>query len=132
MLKRILLLFLCVPAMGAPLQSGQAPQAQPQTPPPRVITGFIAPPEANVRIAPDIRTFVVMAALNMAGFDFETSEQALSPARVEIRKDLANLDPQVKAKLAAFYTSHKLKGQDETADAARYAALSMMMTEPPA
>jgi len=118
--------------MGAPLQVSQAPQAQPQTPPARVITGFIAPPEANVRIAPDVRTFVVMAALNMAGFDFETGAQALSPARAQIRKDLANLDPQVKAKLAAFYTSHKLKGQDETADAARYAALSVMMTEPPA
>lgn len=117
--------------MGAPLQVGQAPQTQPQATPPRVINGFIAPPEANVRIAPDIRTFVVMAALNMAGFDFETGGQALSPARVEIRKDLANLDPQVKAKLAAFYTSHKLKGQDETGDAARYAALSVLMTEPP-
>jgi len=37
----------------------------------------------------------------------------------------------VKAKLAAFYGAHKRQGLDETADAARYEALSMMMTEPP-
>src|SRR5215813_12522652 len=131
MLKRILLLFLCVLAMGAPLQVGQSPHAQPQTPPARVITGFIAPPEANVRISPDVRTFVVMAALNIAGFDYESGGQALSPARVELRKDLAKLDPQIKEKLASFYQAHRRPGVDETSDAARYAALSLLMTEPP-
>src|SRR6185369_7831973 len=102
----------------APARSAQAP-------------GFITPSEANVRIEADSRTFVVMAALNMAGFDYETGGQPLSPARTELRKDLAGLDPQVKAKLAAFYGAHKRQGLDETADAARYEALSMMMTEPP-
>ena len=72
-----------------------------------------------------------MAALNMAGFDYETGGQPLSPARAELRKDFARLDPQVKEKLAAFYGAHKRQGLDETSDAARYEALSMMMTEPP-
>jgi tetratricopeptide (TPR) repeat protein len=99
--------------------------------PSRQAGGFIAPPEANVRIAPDVRTFVVMAALNMAGFDYETGGQPLSPARVELRKDLARLDPKVKEKLAAFYQAHRRQGVDESGDAARYAALSVMMTEPP-
>jgi tetratricopeptide (TPR) repeat protein len=93
--------------------------------------GFITPSEANVRIAPDVRTFVVMAALNVAGFDYETGGQPLSPARVELRKDLAGLDPKVKERLAAFYQAHRRQGVDETGDAARYAALSVMMTEPP-
>src|SRR5713226_1178297 len=95
-------------------------------------TGFITPAEVNVRIEPDARTFVVMAALNMAGFDYETGGRPLSPARVELRKDLAKLDPQVKEKLSAFYKAHRRQGLDETADAARYAALSLMMTPPPA
>ena len=126
MLRLILLLSLCVPVVAVPLKQ----QAQPVQPS-RTSAGFIVPSEANVRIAPDVRTFVVMAALNMAGFDYETGGQPLSPARAELRKDLARLDPQVKAKLAAYYQRHRLAGMEETADAARYAALSVMMTEPP-
>lgn len=103
----------------APARSAQAP-------------GFITPSEANVRIDADSRTFVVMAALNMAGFDYETGGQALSPARVELRKDLAKLDPQVREKLAAYYKAHRRPGVEEAADAARYVALSLMMTAPPA
>lgn len=93
--------------------------------------GFITPSEVNVRIEPDVRTFVVMAALNVAGFDYETGGQPLSPARAELRKDLAKLDSQVKEKLSAFYKAHRRQGVDEGADATRYAALSVMMTQPP-
>jgi tetratricopeptide (TPR) repeat protein len=99
---------------------------------PQARAGFITPSEVNVKIDPDVRTFVVMAALNAAGFDYETGAQALSPARAELRKDLAKLDPQVKEKLAAYYKAHRRAGIDEAADAARYAALSLMMTPPPA
>ena len=106
-------------------KSAQQPRSQPRA-------GFITPSEVNVKIDPDVRTFVVMAALNVAGFDYETGGQALSPARAELRKDLAKLDPQVKEKLAAFYKAHRLAGIDEAADAARYAALSLIMTPPPA
>jgi tetratricopeptide (TPR) repeat protein len=111
-----------------------APEAKKSVQPPRsqARAGFITPSDVNVRIDPDIRTFVVMAALNMAGFDYETGGQPLSPARAELRKDLAKLDPQVKEKLAAFYNAHRRAGIDEAADAARYAALSLLMTPPPA
>ncbi|HEY3138845.1 MAG TPA: tetratricopeptide repeat protein [Blastocatellia bacterium] len=101
------------------------PKAQPRA-------GFITPSEANVWIAPDVRTFVVMAAVNAAGFDYETGGQPLSPARAELRKDLSKLDPAVKEKLAAFYKAHRRQNVDEAADAVRYAALSLMMTPPPA
>jgi len=126
----ISLLAVCLLA-SAQAQQAPDPQKSTQAAPRQTGAGFIAPSEANVRIAPDVRTFIVMAALNMAGFDYETGGQPLSPARAELRKDLARLDPQVKAKLAAFYGAHKRQGLDETADAARYEALSMMMTEPP-
>jgi hypothetical protein len=101
------------------------PTAQPRA-------GFITPSEANVWIAPDVRTFVVMAAVNAAGFDYETGGQPLSPARAELRKDLSKLDPAVKEKLEAFYKAHRRQNVDEAADAVRYAALSLMMTPPPA
>jgi len=126
----ISLLAACVIA-GA--QAQQAPQAKKteQSAPAKTVAGFILPSDANVRIAPDVRTFVVMAALNAAGFDFETGGQPLSLARAELRKDLAGLDPTLKEKLASFYRAHRRPGVDETSDAARYAALSVMMTEPP-
>jgi tetratricopeptide (TPR) repeat protein len=126
MLKLILLVSLFAPVAAQPRNQQTQPPRPPQTG-----AGFITPSEANVRIAPDVRTFIVMAALNMAGFDYETGGQPLSPARAELRKDLARLDPQVKEKLAAFYGAHRRQGLDETADAARYEALSVMMTEPP-
>ena len=126
MLKIIALLSLVLSTAGM-LPKEQTQQRKPAPSGP----GFIAPLEANVRISPDVRTFVVMAALNVAGFDYESGGQPLSPARAELRKDLAKLDPQVKDKLASFYQSHRRPGIDETSDAARYAALSMLMTEPP-
>ena len=125
MLKLILLLSFVVQSTGSP------PKEQTQQPKPAAGAGFIVPSEANVRISPDVRTFVVMAALNIAGFDYESGGQPLSPARVELRKDLAKLDPAVKEKLASFYQAHRRPGVDETSDAARYAALSLLMTEPP-
>src|SRR6266478_8555604 len=133
MLKAGLISLLGV-CLIASAQAQQAPDAKKsaQAAPAQTRAGFIAPSEANVRIAPDVRTFIVMAALNMAGFDYETGAQPLSPARAELRKDLAKLDPQVKEKLAAYYKAHRRAGVDEAADAARYAALSLMMTPPPA
>src|SRR6185436_13144232 len=96
--------FICLvaAALGVPATAQQTkPETkatvQSQTGPAR--GGFIVPSEVNVRIEPDVRTFVVMAALNLAGFDYETGGQPMSPARSELRRDLAKLDPQVKAKL---------------------------------
>ncbi|HEX8088656.1 MAG TPA: hypothetical protein VF762_07370 [Blastocatellia bacterium] len=131
MLKIVSFIFLSlalvVSAHGRQSQ-GAAPKADA---PPQSPAGFIVPSEANVRIEPDVRAFVVMAAINMAGFDYETAGQPLSPARAEIRKDLAKLDTAVKEKLTAYYKSHRRAGVDEATDAARYAALSLMMTQPP-
>jgi tetratricopeptide (TPR) repeat protein len=94
--------------------------------------GYISPAEVNVQIDADERTLVVMAAINLAGFDYETGGQPLSPARAALRRDLADLDPQLKQKLAAFYKAHRRPDVDEGVDALRYAALSLLMTPPPA
>jgi len=130
---RASLISLLAACLIASAYGQQAPEAKKpdQAAPVRTGAGFIAPPDANVRIAPDVRTFVVMAALNMAGFDYETGGQPLSQARALLRKDLAGLDPKLKERLAAYYQAHRRQGVDETGDAARYSALSVMMTEPP-
>jgi tetratricopeptide (TPR) repeat protein len=132
MLKTVLTIFLSL--MLVVLAQAQQPQKAPAKAPAPVQSpaGFIVPVEANVRIEADVRTFVVMAAINMAGFDYETAGQPLSPVRAEIRKDLAKLDPGVKEKLTVYYKSHRRAGVDEATDAARYAMLSMAMTPPPA
>src|SRR5262245_24205819 len=132
-MHRAVLLFTTVVCLYVVVTAQQSPPARSNAPtqvPER--RGFIVPSDVNVRIDPDVRTMVVMAALNVARFDYETGGQPLSPARVELRKDLTKLDPQVRSKLAAFYQSHRRQGVDEGADAARYAALSMLMTQPPA
>jgi tetratricopeptide (TPR) repeat protein len=133
MQKAVFLLWMCG-CVAVPCVAQQAPAAAKKGVPARSAQapGFITPSEANVRIEADARTFVVMAALNMAGFDYETGGQPLSAARAELRKDLAKLDPQVREKLAAYYKAHRRPGVEEAADAARYVALSLMMTAPPA
>lgn len=94
--------------------------------------GFISPSDVNVFIGSDIRTFVVMAAVNVAGFDYEPGGQPLSPARAKLREDLASrVDAPLKAQLADFYKANRRAGVDEGTDAMRYAALSLMMTAPP-
>ena len=93
--------------------------------------GFIVPSDVNVRIESDVRTLVTMAAINMAGFDTETGGEPLSPVRAELRKDLAKISSALKEKLTTFYRAHRRAGVDEVTDAARYAALSLLMTPPP-
>jgi hypothetical protein len=123
--------IVVTPAIATPLRNDGQPrqqtsgQQQPDRP------RGILPSEFNVRIDSDVRTFVVMAAINAAGFDYETGGQPLTPARAELRRDLAKLDPALKARLAAFYKSHRRQQIDEGTDALRYAALSLLMTEPP-
>jgi hypothetical protein len=126
--------FLFTSLQAQQPQTGKAPQSQPQSPPAqRQFEGrFIVPGDINVRIESDVRMFVVMAAVNIAGFDYEPFGQAMTPARVELRKDLADkVSPAMKEKLAAYYKAHRRAGIDEAVDASRYAALSLLMTPPP-
>ncbi|PYP84592.1 MAG: hypothetical protein DMF61_19540 [Blastocatellia bacterium AA13] len=126
----LLLLSLCLGAFARQSKSEQKP-APKQAAPQRSSRGFISPSEVNVHIESDVRTFVAMAAVNMAGFDYESAGQPLSPARAELRKDLSSLDPKLREELRTFYNSHRRAGIDEASDALRYAALSLLMTPPP-
>src|SRR6185503_8283499 len=84
MIKSALALILSISFVA----SAQTQQAKPETKrpaPPQTSAGFILPADVNVRIEPDPRVLVLMAAINVAGFDYESGGQPLSPARAEIR-----------------------------------------------
>src|SRR5438067_8042188 len=128
MIHSILAFLLCLGLASSALAQetpGAVPSNQQRS------AGFILPADVNVRVESDPRTLVVMAAINVAGFDAETGGQPLSPLRAELRKDLTKIDPQLRAKLAAFYQAHRRAGVDEMTDATRYAALRLLMTPPP-
>jgi tetratricopeptide (TPR) repeat protein len=128
MIHSMLAFLLCLGLASSALAQ-EKPGALPSNQ--RRSAGFILPADVNVRVESDPRTLVVMAAINVAGFDAETGGQPLSPLRAELRKDLTKIDPQLRAKLAAFYKAHRRAGVDEMTDATRYAALSLLMTPPP-
>ncbi|MFL6216682.1 MAG: tetratricopeptide repeat protein [Blastocatellia bacterium] len=129
MIRSVLALLLCIAlAPSALTQEKRSATPSPST----QRSGFIIPADVNVRVESDARTLVTMAALNIAGFDAETSGPPLSPLRAELRKDLATINPSLRDKLAAYYKAHRRPGVDEMTDATRYAALSLMMTAPPA
>jgi tetratricopeptide (TPR) repeat protein len=115
------------PASDATGEKQTAPPPKSKQASENTLQGFVSPAEFNVYIEPDMRTLIVMAAINMAGYDSGT----LTGARAEIRKDLANMDPELRGRLAAFYQSKRRAGVDESADVLRYEALSLLMTPPP-
>ena len=125
MIHSILAFLLCLGLASSALaqeKPGALPSNQQRS------AGFILPADVNVRVESDPRTLIVMAAINVAGFDAETGGLPLSPLRAELRKDLVNIDPQLRARLSAFYKAHRRPGVDEMTDATRYAALSLLMT----
>ena len=79
----------------------------------------------GVEIQPDPRLIIMMAALDAAGFDPTPAGQEPSVFRAQVRKDLANLDPELRQQLRAFYERNKLRAPATAADqAARYVSLA--------
>jgi len=74
----------------------------------------------------------MMAALDVAGFDPVSSGRAPSTFRVKLRKDLANLDSDLRARLKNFYERNKLPSPATPADqAARYVSLALALGQTP-
>jgi len=74
--------------------------------------------EYGVDFAPDQRLLVVMAALDVAGFD---PTKTPSVFRAQLRQDQAALDPELRQRMQRFYELHKLPGSHTPAEqAARY------------
>jgi hypothetical protein len=89
--------------------------------------------EYGVDFQADQRLILVMAALDAAGLDPLQPGRAPSSFRAKLRKDLANLDPDLRGRLRAFYERNKLPAPATAADqAARYVSLALALGPAPA
>ncbi|MBL8169124.1 MAG: hypothetical protein JNJ50_13270 [Acidobacteria bacterium] len=87
--------------------------------------------DVNTDITVDKRVIVMMAALNLAGYDYESSNRASSAFRQQVRADLQGAKPELVAKLRNYFQSHR-KGLTDAAAVAPYLSLALSLTEPPA
>src|SRR5436190_7916425 len=88
--------------------------------------------EYGVRLQPDARLIIVMAALEAAGFDPTPPGKEPSAFRMLVRKDLSNLDAGVRERLKAFFLRNQLPAPATPADqAARYVSLAYALGPPP-
>jgi tetratricopeptide (TPR) repeat protein len=116
-----------------PTPTPRSPQTQQPATQPRQQVFDLS--EVGVQIQPDPRLIVVMAALDAAGFDPTPAGEDPSVFRAQVRKDQANLDPDVKRRLAAFFERNKLReGGKElppAQQAARYVSLAYALGSAP-
>ena len=121
------LLILLITALSAGVVSSQTQQTVQQ----RQGAGFEVS-EYGVDFQADPRLIVMMAALDVAGFDPVTGGRAPSTFRLKLRKDLANLDPDLRTRLKNFYERNKLPSPATPADqAARYVSLALALGQAP-
>ncbi|HEX8920200.1 MAG TPA: hypothetical protein VF766_01905, partial [Pyrinomonadaceae bacterium] len=123
----------------ATTQTPTAPQpaqktAQPTTTPRQ--SGFDFS-EYGVTIKPEPRLLIVLAALDAAGFDPTPAGEEQSLFRAQLRRDLANLDPDLRQRLNSFYERNKLQrgtgGREPSSaeQAARYISLAYALGSAP-
>src|ERR1043165_40052 len=88
--------------------------------------------EYGVDFQADPRLITVMAALDTAGFDPVPPGRAPSVFRAKLRKDLANIDPDLRNRLKTFYERNKLPAPATPAHhAARYVSLALALGATP-
>jgi hypothetical protein len=88
--------------------------------------------EYGVSFRTDPRLIIMMAALEAAGFQASTGPSDPSVFRAQVRKDLSDLDPDLRNRLRTFYERNKLPAPATAADqAARYVSLAFALGPPP-
>lgn len=87
--------------------------------------------DVNTIIAVDKRIIVMMAALNVAGYDYELGNRSLSALRQQLREEMKSVNPALVKKLQNHFQTHR-KGLNDAAAVAPYLSLALSMTEPPA
>lgn len=81
--------------------------------------------EYGVRVQPEPRLIIMLAALDAAGFDPTPEGRQPSAFRAQLRRDQMNLDEDLKKRLGNFYKTNKLAGNVTAAEqAARYISLA--------
>lgn len=89
-----------------------------------------------MKIQPDARLIVMMAALDAAGFDPVPEGQRPSAFRAQVRREQADLDADLRARLRRFYEGHRLHQENSTPptaaeQASRYVSLAYALGPPP-
>ena len=121
--KAFFLLILSIFAGAAQAQPKAASSPTPQSAPTPGAPFELA--EYGVRLQPDARLIIVMAALEAAGFDPTPSGKEPSAFRALVRKDQGNLDAGVRERLKAYFERNKLPAPATAADqSARYVSLA--------
>src|SRR5918996_5013008 len=124
-MKQYLLVVLTAILTGG-VVSAQTVQQRPQGAPFQVS-------EYGVDFQADQRLIVVMTALEAAGFDPLPPGREASGFRAKVRRDLANLDPDLRARMKTFYERNRLPAPATQADqAARYVSLALALGPVPA
>ncbi|MGH9341641.1 MAG: tetratricopeptide repeat protein [Acidobacteriota bacterium] len=86
----------------------------------------------NIDLRTDIRVFTVMAALNVAGFDYQVPGQEMSAVRQSLRRDLEaqRLDVLLVSRLKNFFSDH-LNRRQESEQHVPYISLALVLSGPP-
>lgn len=80
--------------------------------------------EYNVTVTADERVLVMMAALNLAGYDYEL-DGSFGTLRKIVRDELASTDPDLVMRLRAYYASHRSHNREEVGQIAPYIGLAV-------
>ena len=124
--KRVLfivtLIGFCAGSAFGQANPGPKPSPRPAAAQPTPTTFDLT--DFGVRIAPDQRLIIMMAALDAAGFD-PTAGREPSTFRALLRKEQAGLDSDLRTRLREFFERNKLPAPASAADqAARYVSLA--------
>ncbi|MDQ1613631.1 MAG: hypothetical protein QOG00_3562 [Pyrinomonadaceae bacterium] len=117
-------------ASNVAAQPTPTPAARPQS----MRSGTLDLSDYGVRIEPEPRLLVMMAALDAAGFDPTPAGRQPSEFRALVRRDQESLDPELRARLRRFYELNRLKDPAATPaeQAARYVSLAYALSPAPA
>jgi hypothetical protein len=122
-------LILAIAATAFPQTAPTQNRPEPQQRPARTIQ--LA--EYGIDFQADPRLIVVMAALEAAGWKALPEGRQPSAFRAMIRKDLANLEPELRERLRVFYERNLLPAPATPADqASRYVSLALALSPVPA
>jgi hypothetical protein len=114
------------PGQAAPARPTSSPQV-----PQRQSTSFQLS-DFGVTFTVEPRLIIMMAALEAAGFDPTPAGAEPSVFRAQVRKDFAELDPDLRSRLRTFFDRNKLPAPASAADqAARYVSLAFALGPPP-
>lgn len=123
---------ICAWALAASSPLGSELQTATSPPPASESSPSVRPEAVNVFVGADERLFILMAALNLAGYDYASGSGDLSPLRKQLRNDLAIMEPTLRGRLADYYKVHRRASVDGPPRIGGYVGLSLALSVPPA